>query len=285
MNVKSQTDFGKALSWHTGIAIFLSAAFMIPLQCYSQDAMVLNDNGFVGIGLTDPVRQLHLRGSNAAFRMDRDVDSAAFLLTRTAAGDFNTILKTFVVGVRASAVNNGQFVIEDLGNAVGGVGARRMTIDNVGNVNFTGILTSASSARFKHDIKTLTAASDSLRQLRGVRFVRNDSGQTDLGLIAEEVAEVYPELVQRDPKSGQVESLNYIGLSAVLVEAIKEQQVRLDQQKAELATYREAMASLDKKIGELRANQSKFEAIQTRMNEIERLLNKMPIKVSSTLMP
>ena len=285
MSIQSATLNTTAPSWRTSIAILMTGSFMIPLHCYGQDAMALNDIGYVGIGLTNPARQLHLQGNNAVFRMDRSQDSAAFLLTRTAQSDFSTIWKTYVVGVQASGVNNGKFVIEDLGNQVGGIGARRMTIDNVGNVEFTGIVTSASSARYKHNIETLTAASDSLRQLRGVRFVRNASGQADLGLIAEEVAEVFPELVQRNSSTGQVESLNYMGLSAVLVEAMKEQQAQLDQQQKELSAYREVVTTLDSKIDKLRASQSSVEALQTRLNEIEWLLNQKPIKVSATLIP
>ena len=93
----------------------------------------------VGIGTPAPARQLHLKGDNAVFRMDRSTDTAAFMLVRTDAG--GTPQKTFVVGTNASGANTGEFVINDLGTAVAGPGTRRMTITNNGAVDFTGIVT------------------------------------------------------------------------------------------------------------------------------------------------
>ena len=98
------------------------------------NGLFVEDGGQVGIGTSNPNRALHLQGNNAAFRMDRDVNSSAFMLVRTAMGDFNTIWKTFVIGARASNVNNGEFIIDDLGTAVSGDGTRRLTINNSGNL-------------------------------------------------------------------------------------------------------------------------------------------------------
>jgi hypothetical protein len=97
------------------------------------ERMRLDPNGQLGIGAI-PQRQLHLQGSNACFRMDRDVNSSAFILTRTAAGDFSTIWKTFYVGVDASGVDNGYFFIGDRHNGVSGNSDKRLIIDNSGNI-------------------------------------------------------------------------------------------------------------------------------------------------------
>jgi hypothetical protein len=137
------------------------------------------------------------------------------------------VLKTFSVGTRASGANNGEFVIQDFGQAVGGASERRMTITNEGNVIFTGTVTSSSAARYKDDIETLSGAGESLQQLRGVRYVRKSSGREEIGLVAEEVAQVYPELVEHDSGSGEVEAVNYAAMVAVLIEAYKEQESRI----------------------------------------------------------
>ena len=76
--------------------------------------------GNFGIGTSTPARAVHLQGHNANFRMDRDIDTAAFILVRTAAGNFNSVWKTFYVGVNASGVNNGSFFIGDNGTNVAG---------------------------------------------------------------------------------------------------------------------------------------------------------------------
>ena len=91
----------------------------------------------LGVGTETPARQVHVRGENAVFRMDRDRDGPAFMLVETALGNFNTIWKTFVVSTVASGVNNGQFVINDLGTAVAGAGTRRLTIANDGRIGNT----------------------------------------------------------------------------------------------------------------------------------------------------
>ena len=88
----------------------------------------------MGIGTPSPARQLHIQGNQAVSRMDRDVDSAAFIFVRTAPGNFGTVWKSFMFGADASGVNNGRFVIGDLGTAVGGTSTKRLVIDNTGRV-------------------------------------------------------------------------------------------------------------------------------------------------------
>jgi hypothetical protein len=65
----------------------------------------------------------------------------------------------------------------------------------------------ASSARYKQDIETMGARSASIAQLQPVSFAyRGDAaGTTQYGLVAEEVAAVYPELVVRG-QTGEVQS-------------------------------------------------------------------------------
>jgi hypothetical protein len=83
-----------------------------------------------------------------------------------------------------------------------------------------------SSRRYKHDIKSMDKASEALYALKPVSFRYNkeyDATQTlAFGLIAEEVAEVYPYLVGRNPK-GEPESVRYEQINAMLLnEFLKE---------------------------------------------------------------
>ena len=109
------------------------------LQEWQNDAgtplSVINKDGWMGLGANlSPARQLHIQGNQAVSRMDRDVDSAAFIFVRTAPGNFGTVWKSFMFGADASGVNNGRFVIGDLGTAVSGVSVKRLVIDNTGRV-------------------------------------------------------------------------------------------------------------------------------------------------------
>jgi hypothetical protein len=83
-----------------------------------------------------------------------------------------------------------------------------------------------SSRRYKHDVQPMDKASQMLYALKPVSFRYNeqyDATQTlAFGLIAEDVAEVYPDLVGRNPK-GEPESVRYDQVNAMLLnEFLKE---------------------------------------------------------------
>ncbi len=80
-------------------------------------------------------------------------------------------------------------------------------IGNTVLINAAGQLgTLVSSARYKQDIQPLGDQSQKMHQLRPVRFHYKQlpQGPVQYGLIAEEVAKVYPELVTRNAK-GEIE--------------------------------------------------------------------------------
>ena len=187
---------------------------------------IVGINGFVGIGTQTPARMLHLVGSNAVFRIDRSVDTAAFQMVRTDIS--GNPLKVFVVGTNYSPTTGlGEFIINDNGTQTSGELHRRMTMANDGAVTFTGNVTahhfySASSLTLKDNVRTYENALDTVNRLRGVSFDWKDSGKPSVGLIAEEVAKVVPEVVAYN--DGAVAGVNYASLVGVLVEAVKEQQ-------------------------------------------------------------
>ena len=236
LNIKLWNIFRAIISAGVVAAIFVSIA---PVVSYGADRLlvknasdettfVVTDNGTLGVGTGTPVRQLHLVGDNAVFRMDRSTDTAAFMLVRTD-GSGNP-MKTFVVGTNSSASNTGEFVINDLGTAVSGSGTRRMTIANNGAVTFTGSVTATvfnpSSITLKDNVRTYENALETVNKLRGVRFDWKDSGKPSIGLIADEVDGVIPEVVAHD--GGNATGVNYASLVGVLVEAVKEQQAELN---------------------------------------------------------
>lgn len=234
------------------IATFFASRTLVALcvVCWAGHAaatdMYVQPTG-VGIGTSAPERMLHLKGPNAVFRMDRPMDAAAFLIVRTTPA--GVPLKSFVVGTMASGSNNGQFVINDLGATVSGAGDRRMTVENNGNVTFTGAVTAASylqpsSSELKQDIATIEAPITALNSIRGVRFNWKASGKASLGLIAEEVQKIYPELVALDQTTGKITGVDYSGLIGVLIEAVKEQQRTIDSQGAAIETLQQQVNRL-----------------------------------------
>lgn len=83
-----------------------------------------------------------------------------------------------------------------------------------------------SDCNLKTNVRTIENAIDIVDHLRGVHFEwREDSARKSIGLIAQEVEEVLPELVHNDSQG--YKSISYGNMIGVLIEAIKEQQVQI----------------------------------------------------------
>jgi Chaperone of endosialidase len=93
----------------------------------------------------------------------------------------------------------------------------------------------ASSERYKTAIASMGSTSEKLQQLRPVTFhLKTDpQGVTQYGLIAEEVAKVYPELVIRNG-AGKIEGVRYEELAPMLLNEVQQQQQRLAAQGKQL---------------------------------------------------
>jgi Chaperone of endosialidase len=89
-----------------------------------------------------------------------------------------------------------------------------------------------SSRRWKRNIRTISGALGKVLLLRGVLYERTTDGRRQIGVVAEEVAKVAPEIVGYDGRSKEANSVEYGRLAALLIEAIKEQQRQIDQLKA-----------------------------------------------------
>ncbi len=132
-----------------------------------------------------------------------------------------------------------------------GIGHLRAFIAGISGVNVTGsaVVVDAngqlgivvSSRRFKEDIRDMGEASDALMQLRPVmfRYKKEHAGgerPVQPGLIAEEVAEVYPDLVTHSAE-GEIQSVQYHKLSTMLLNELQKQQKHI----ADLTARLEAM--------------------------------------------
>jgi hypothetical protein len=96
-----------------------------------------------------------------------------------------------------------------------------------------------SDERLKDDVKPLEGSLDKVLALQGVSYKWNSGerkGQSDIGLIAQQVEKVIPEVVREKTNidGDTFKSVNYEHLVGVLIEAIKEQQQQIDELKAKL---------------------------------------------------
>ncbi len=103
---------------------------------------------------------------------------------------------------------------------------RALKVDVGGSLHVAVSLTQGSDGRLKKDIKPLTHALDAILQLQGKTYRWKEdtafANKKDIGLVAQEVEKVFPELVAEDERG--YKGIAYSKLTAVLIEAIKEQQ-------------------------------------------------------------
>ncbi len=94
--------------------------------------------------------------------------------------------------------------------------------------------TEYSSRRWKTNIQPLNGALEKVMQLNGVSFDWRENGKHDIGLIAEDVGRVVPEVVAYEDNGVDARSVDYARLTALLIEAVKEQQKTIDELRARL---------------------------------------------------
>ena len=146
---------------------------------------------------------------------------------------FATIDRTFIAGIR--------------GKTTGLADAITVVIDSNGQLG-----TISSSARYKEDIHDLGAVSRRLFDLRPVtfRYTQPFTGgikPVQFGLIAEEVAKVFPELAVLNA-DGQPETVKYQDLSVLLLNEVQRQQETIDRQARELDAERQRVDALERKL-------------------------------------
>jgi hypothetical protein len=128
--------------------------------------------------------------------------------------------------IRIGSSNQSKTFISGIRNVTtGAANAVAVLIDSNGQLG-----TVSSSRRYKFDIADMSDATEGLMRLRPVTFrylQHGADGPLQYGLIAEEVAEVYPELVAHD-KSGAVETVMYQFLTPMLLNEVQKQQKTIE---------------------------------------------------------
>jgi hypothetical protein len=199
-----------------------------------QPQMTLSTNGNVGIGISTPTNKLHVENTGSG--------SVAVYGNVTNSG----------TGVWGNNTNNGTGVYGSSGNGIGilgesnGFGVRGKSINGYagyfegkvyvgGSLEVFGNICAAnfmcqSDARLKQAVAELHYGLSEVLRLRPVRWDWKDQAQRqlNLGLIAQEVEPVMPELVLHGVDAKDSLGLNYLGLIPVLVKGIQEQQEQIN---------------------------------------------------------
>lgn len=113
----------------------------------------------------------------------------------------------------------------------------RSNVTFQGSVTSQGSITSISDRTLKENMAPITYPLDRVNKMTGYIYDRVDSGAREVGLIAQDVQEVFPELVRPTESDSKLLSIAYGNMAALFVEAIKELNQRVTNLESALASY------------------------------------------------
>ena len=149
----------------------------------------------------------------------------------TSANSFSTSAPAFVIGNGADSSNKSDaFKVMFNGDA---------TVSN--DLTVSGDVVISSDARLKSNIVSLGSTLSKLLQIDGKSYEMK--GKQKIGVLAQEIKEVFPELVSED--DNEMLAVNYQGLVPVLINALKEQDKIIKTQEERLSKIEEVLASLN----------------------------------------
>ena len=134
------------------------------------------------------------------------------------------------------AAGSGANLIEDTSPQLGGdLNLNSNNVTGTGNINITGTVTatdinSASDIKLKKNIKAIENPISKIMGIEGVSFNWKSNNKPSLGVTADHLQNILPELVRED----DIKSVNYNGLVGLLIECVKNQQQQIDELKDQL---------------------------------------------------
>ncbi len=207
----------------------------------SNDIFITGSNGNVGFGTANPQARVHASGSadvllvqgsgstanttifavdgnnGRLFEISDDLSDSLFSVN-TIAG--LPVIEAFADNTVTLGAYN-QYDLHITGSKVGfGVSAPIYKVHVNGTIAGTSLV-ETSARKFKRDIEPVTGALETTTQLQGVTFMRIGGETREYGFIADEVQKVAPDLVTCD-ENGEVYGVHYARTVAILTEAVKE---------------------------------------------------------------
>jgi Chaperone of endosialidase len=185
----------------------------------SVNRLSITNSGNVGIGVSDPAFRLDV-GARMRLRATPGVSSGIWLNNEA-----NTVSTAFI-GMRFD---------DEVGffGQTGTPGWRFSVNTTTGNAALAGSLIQNSDARLKTNIIPLNNTLSIINKLSGYKYYWKDAHRDSteqIGLLAQEIQQVLPQLVKTDDNG--ILSVNYSGMVPVLLQAIKEQNAKMEQQQA-----------------------------------------------------
>lgn len=262
-------------------------------------SFVIKESGRVGIGTDSPRARLHLEGAT--------MNEAKIIINNYGPPANGSVISFESQGTEIAQITgntgdglNGNVLFY---TADGGVSSEKMRLDSlgylgigtaspseklevVGNILASGTIVS-SDRRYKRDIHTLDRALEKLLQLRGVSYFMKDEYKDkgfgdglQIGVIAQEVEKVYPELVNTNDKTGY-KAVDYSKFTPILIEAVKEQQEQIEVLKNENTQFKAENTTVNESIESLKIENQKlkedYNELKSELEQIKLILNKQDL--------
>ena len=105
-------------------------------------------------------------------------------------------------------------------------------LDVDGDIHASGDVIAFSDISLKENIKTIDNSLEKVNKLRGVEFNKVGSDKKSIGVIAQEIEKILPEVVKENDKG--IKSVAYGNITGILIEAIKELKQEIETLKTQI---------------------------------------------------
>ena len=232
-NVQAQLDSKQATI--TGAATTIATSDLTVSR-----ALTSNGSGKVEVSAVTSTELGYLDGVTSAVQTQLDSKLSSSSTTFS-----NGIITTSLL--TSNITLGGNVIIPDAGTIGSTSDTDAMTIAANGNTTFSqditvsGDVVISSDARLKSNIVSLGSTLSKLLQIDGKSYEMK--GKQKIGVLAQEIQEVFPELVSED--DNEMLAVNYQGLVPVLINALKEQDKIIKSQEERLTNIEKLIAKLN----------------------------------------
>jgi hypothetical protein len=249
-NTKSAILFEDVgLSYARGKLLFCVNNAASQASATSGDAkLTISNDGNVGIRTKTPDQELEVQASVTPVIRITSTDTSIQIgesigRLEMKSNDSSTGGNNVMGYMDCTATNAGSAYALRFGTGNGGAATTKMSIlqngylgvlddtpsyplDVTGTIRATGDIIAFSDVRVKENIKTIKSSLDKVSKLRGVEFNKIGEDEKSIGVIAQEIEKVIPEVVKTDDEG--MKSVAYGNISGLLIEAIKELKAEID---------------------------------------------------------
>jgi hypothetical protein len=202
-------------------------AHNVKIATNNTERITILSTGNVGVGTTNPTSKLYIVGDTYV--------TGVITATSFYGSGANLTGLTAGVSISTNTTNQTQYLtyVTGTGSTTGfGITTTGLTFNpSTGNMVVSGTVTANSDEKLKTNIQTIPNALEKVLSLRGVEYDRIDTGDHQIGVIAQEVEKIIPEVVypKQPAPDYETKSVAYANLIGLLIEAIKEQNVRIEE--------------------------------------------------------